>query len=168
MVASTAITPAASGQGSDRELVERVAKGETVYMVVGVPTPHRYENFVVVADADAKRSAVPNGLWKCWKEASGRHVMVDVSADSFVAYTARWTHPADLRAHLMGEMHGFSAETLKHMTTSDMERLHDEDHDRKAAASPAPPRQPVFQYQMVPNIQSLFRPGAAYCPPGQT
>ena len=50
-------------------------------------------------------------------------------------YHARWTHPADLRAHLLSELHGFDAAHLAGMTTAELERLHDEDHDRRAATA---------------------------------
>ena len=148
----------------------RVVAGETVMLAVGVASPDGYTG---VTAADAKRWGVPTGLWKCWKDGGGKKVMVAVGiAKPSAPYSARWTHPADLRSHLMGQMHGFSAETLKNMSLSDMERLHDEDHDRRKGAGAAPTRKPILQYAPLPNFQSFLRPGAfgtpggSYCPPG--
>ena len=150
----------------------RVGAGETVLIAVGVTAPDGYTG---VTAADAKRWNVPSGLWKCWKDGNGKKMMVAVGVTRPSApYSARWTHPADLRSHLLSEMHGFSAATLENMSTSDMERLHDEDHDRKRGAGVAPTRKPILQYAPLPNFQNFMRPGAfatpggAYCPPGQT
>lgn len=51
------------------------------------------------------------------------------------SYHARWTHPADLRLHLMSELHGFQPDDLKGLSVAELERLHDEDHDRRAATA---------------------------------
>jgi hypothetical protein len=53
-------------------------------------------------------------------------------------YQARYHHPADLRAHLLGEPHGIDPKRLEGLSLAELEKLHDEDHDRKAAAVTVP------------------------------
>jgi len=147
----------------------QVDAGKTVLMAVGVAAPDGYDS---VTMKDAKRWGVPAGLWQCWKAGNGEKMMVTVVA---AQPAARWTHPAGsaIRSHLMGANHGFSAESLRNMSESDMERLHTEDHNRRNGTAPSQPRQPILQYAPIPNFQSFLRPGAfatpgSYCPPGQT
>ena len=53
-------------------------------------------------------------------------------------YQKRYHHPADLRAHLLSELHGFDPKRLEGLSLADLEKLHDEDHDRRAVAVTAP------------------------------
>jgi hypothetical protein len=167
----TPLVPKAVGGESYADIKAKVDKGETVYMAV-IP-----DGYIRLDPADAKEYGLQPGLWKCWKENGKNYMVLVTSAPSKPqpAYVQRWTHPPDLRAHLMSELHGFSAETLKNMSLDDMKRLHDEDHDRKGGVKPpAPQRQPILPYAPVPNLQNIFRPGGVgglfqpNCPTGNT
>lgn len=52
-------------------------------------------------------------------------------------YRARWTYPGDSRddliKHLSGANHGYSVESLQRLSTDELFRLHDSDHDRPRA-----------------------------------
>jgi hypothetical protein len=142
------------------DVIGSVKAGIPVKMAVGVPAP---DGFVAVKDATDY--GVEPGLWSCYRDGNVSR-MVRVNTPKSLSYVARWTHPPDLRGHLMGENHGFSADKLDGLSVSEMQKLHDEDHDRKRVA---PVRQPLLPYTPLPNVQSYLRPGAftPYCPPGR-
>jgi len=81
----------------------------------------------------------------------------------------RWTHPADVRRHLIEE-HKFDPGMLAGMTDRQMEAIHDALHDAEVAKAAAVPKavvaapqyqvQPQPQYQVQPVVQQ--RPVAPY------
>lgn len=174
-----AVTPPASVTIAYSVLRARVERGDEVLVAFGVPAPAGY---VTLSDPP---SGIGAGLWRCWNNgrdavmsrvADGLHRVAERIEDRVAGYRARWTHPPDLRAHLMSEMHGFSFEALRTMSVEEMERLHDDDHDKKSgrmspsvpaqqyAPSPVPQYQPqygLYQYQFGGSYSGVF------CPPGR-
>jgi len=142
-------------------VVTRVRSGETVLMAVGVPAPAGY---VHISEADAKEYGVVRGLWRAFRGATG-NLMERVGAAVAGDYRARWTHPADLRAHLISELHGQDPVKLAGMTNAELEELHDRLHDAaqaKAAPAVAAPRPPLINLQFGGSTYN----GGSNCPGG--
>jgi len=158
------------------DVMAMVKAGGDIRVAFGVAAPAGY----VRVDMDSPgASAVPFGLWRCWRLGKEPKMeRTDVASPPVLSGSLgqhHWTWPGDLTDHLVKE-HGQDATALARMTPEQRATTHDRLHTGVSLApvTQSAYQQPVVQtnplpYAPLPNLQYYLRPGGvggSSCPGG--